>query len=364
MMYMKNILSNNKLFVGIIMSVFLLPACSDWTDPESLTLHNPSFEDQNQALYEEYMKDLCNYKASEHKITFVSFENPLDFPTNRSEHLTILPDSIDFVSLNNPDKLCGDIQNEMNEIRKKGTRTIYTIDYAEFEKDWTTIVKNSDGNLTEEDALLYLGERTDEMLTLCDRYNYDGIVIDYTGRSLVSLPEKELAEYNARQQNFLDRVATWANSHGGKMLAFYGNVQYLFPENMKILSKCNYIILKTVSSTGEGDLSVKAYMAVQAGEDAAVELGISDNPVPTDRFIACVETPRPEDKEQSFGYWDTETGGDKMLATYGAAKWVASFSVDFERKGLFILNAHNDYFDNNPVYRNIRESIQIMNPNN
>lgn len=361
---MKTILKKKQLFAGLMMSVLLLPACSDWTEPESLTLHTPSFEEQNPELYEAYIKDLCNYKAGEHNVMFVSFNNPSVAPTNRSEHLTVLPDSVDFVSLNTPDNLCGDIQNEMVKIREKGTRTVYTIDYAGFEKDWTAIVKNSDGSLTEEDALQYLGERTDEMLALCDKYNYDGIIVDYTGRSLVSLPEKDLAEYNARQQNFLNRVVAWADTHKGKTLAFYGNVQYLFPENMSILSKCNYIILKTTSSTGEGDLSVKAYMAVQAGEDAAAELGVSENPVPTDRFVACVETPRPEDKEQSFGFWDTETGGDKMLATYGAAKWVASPSVDFERKGLFVLNAHNDYFDNDPVYRNIRESIQIMNPNN
>lgn len=361
---MKTILKNKKLFVGLIMSALLLPACNDWTDPESLTLHTPSFEEQNPELYEAYLKDLCNYKAGDHNVMFVSFNNPLTHPVNRSEHLTVLPDSIDFVSLNNPDQLSGDIQNEMVEIRRKGTRIVYTIDYAGFEKDWTAIVKNSDGSLTEEDALQYLGERTDEMLALCDRYNYDGVIVDYTGRSMVSLPEKELAEYNARQKNFLDRIGVWIDSHKGKTLAFYGNAQYLFPEYMSILSKCDYIILKTLSSTGEGDLSVKAYMAVQAGKDAAAELGGSENLVPTDRFVACVETPRPEDKEQAFGYWDTETGGSKMLATYGAAKWVASPSVDFERKGLFVQNAHNDYFDNNPVYRNIRESIQIMNPNN
>ena len=361
---MKIISNNKKYFVGLMLSVCMLSACTDWTEPESLTLHSSSFEEQNPELYAAYIKDLCNYKSSEHKVMLVSFDNPLVAPANRAEHLTVLPDSIDFISLNNPDQLCGDIQNEMVKIREKGTRTVYTINYSEFETDWTAIVKSSSEELTEEDALEYLGKRTEEMLALCDKYNYDGIIVDYTGRSLVSLPEQELAEYNARQQNFLNRVTAWSDTHKGKALAFYGNVQYLFPENMTILSKCDYIILKTTSSTGEGDLSVKAYMAVQAGEDAAAELGISENPVPTDRFVVCVETPRPEDKEQSFGFWDTETGGDKMLATYGAAKWAASPSVDFERKGLFVLNAHNDYFDTTPVYRNIRESIQIMNPNN
>jgi len=32
------------------------------------------------------------------------------------------------------------------------------------------------------------------MLALCDKYNFDGVIADYTGRSLVSLPEAALKE--------------------------------------------------------------------------------------------------------------------------------------------------------------------------
>ena len=39
--------------------------------------------------------------------------------------------------------------------------------------------------LTEEDAQRYLNERTDAMLVLCDNYGYDGILIDYTGLSML-----------------------------------------------------------------------------------------------------------------------------------------------------------------------------------
>ena len=42
------------------------------------------------------------------------------------------------------------------------------------------------------------------MLALAD--NYDGIIADYTGRSLVSLPEAALKEYNGRQQKFFGEV--------------------------------------------------------------------------------------------------------------------------------------------------------------
>lgn len=67
--------------------------------------------------------------------------------------------------------------------------------------------------MTEEDALQYIGERTNEMLALCDKYNFDGIIADYTGRSLVSLPEAALKEYNGRQQKFFGEVMNWQSSH-------------------------------------------------------------------------------------------------------------------------------------------------------
>ena len=129
----------------------------------------------------------------------------------------------------------------MVKIREKGTRTIYSIDYSSIENAWKEKVK-AEPELTEEDALQYIGERTNEMLALCDKYNFDGIIADYTGRSLVSLPEAALKEYNGRQQKFFGEVMNWQSSHDDKTLVFYGNVQYLVPENMSMLSKFDFIM--------------------------------------------------------------------------------------------------------------------------
>ena len=361
---MKNIIKCGMVALLSASVAITFSSCNDWTEPESLDLHSPSLEEQNPELYKAYMEDLRNYKSGEHKVMFVSFNNPADYPSNRSEHLTVLPDSIDYISLNTPDNLNREIQEEIAEVREKGTKVVYSIDYASFETEWNAKQKE-DPSLTEEQALAYLAERTQNMLALCDKYNYDGVIIDYTGRSLVSLPEDELAEYSARQKNFFDLVSAWKEAHGGKSLVFYGNAQYLVSDNMYLLGKCDYIILKTSLSTGSGDLSVKAYLAVQAGLDAVAGQENAQNPVPSDRFVACVETPRPEDKEMVYGYWNvTDDAGNKQLATLGAAQWAVESSADFVRKGIFILNAHNDYFDNTLVYEHIRTAIQIMNPNN
>lgn len=363
---MKTRLKNRLYLTVLFTSVLSFSSCSDWTEPESLTLHYNSFEEQNPQLYQDYLEDLRNYKAGDHKIMIVSFDNPIANPTKQAEHLNILPDSIDFVNLNTPDNLNSEIVAEMEAIRKdKGTKTIYTISHDEFETAWAAKLKEEGGeSLTEEDALTYLAECTDKALALCDKYNYDGIIVDYTGRSLVSMTEDVLAEYNARQKNFFNRIIEWKQKNSSKSLFFYGNVQYLVLENMPMLSNYDCIILKSLGSTNGDDLSVKAYLAVQAGIDAIADQEEGVNPVPADRFVACVETPRPEDKEQTYGYWSTvDADGNKTLATYGAAQWVAANSVDFVRKGVYIQNAHNDYYDNTIVYQHIRESIQIMNPN-
>lgn len=357
----------NRLFGAVLYtSVLSLPACTDWTEPESLTLHSSSLEEQNSQLYQDYLLDLKNYKASEHKVMIVSFDNPGNNPSKQAEHLTTLPDSIDFINLNNPDNLNEEIMLEMEQIKNdKGTKTLYTISHDAFETAWTAKLKEEGGeSLTEEDALKYLGDCTDKALELCEKYHYDGIIVEYTGRSLVSMTESVLAEYNARQQNFFNRIIEWKQKNEGKSLLLYGNVQYLVPENMNMLSNFNYIILKSLGSTNADDLSVKAYLTVQAGMDAVAGQEGAINPVPADRFVACVETPRPEDKEQTYGYWSTiDANGGKTLATYGAAQWVAANSTDFVRKGVYIQNAHNDYYDNAFVYQHIREAIQIMNPN-
>lgn len=191
---------------------------------------------------------------------------------------------------------------------------------------------------------------------------FDGVIADYTGRSLVSLPEAALKEYNDRQQKFFGEVMNWQGNHDDKTLVFYGNVQYLVPENMDMLSKFDYIMLKTASSTNADDLALKAYLAIQAGIDAVGGTEEGVNPVPADRFIVCVELPQADDKDKVKGYWSTvDEKGNKLVAAPGAAQWMVEASPNYTRKGIFIMNVHNDYYNN--TYGYVREVIRIMNPN-
>nr|ALB76270.1 conserved hypothetical protein [uncultured bacterium 40k7] len=355
---MRRIVKNSWFAVILMTWGMVYSSCEDWTDPESIDIHYPTFEEQNPQLYADYIRDLKNYKAGEHKLVFVSFDNPVGNPSNQVERLIAIPDSVDFVCLNNSENLSNETQVEMVKIREKSIRTLSIINYESLEQEWNKKAKEN-SELTEEDAQKYLNERTDAMLALCDSYGYDGILIDYTGLSMVGMQEAVLQQYKTRQQNFFSRVLDWRNKHANKTLVLYSYVQYLAPENMDMLDEYNHLILKTVSSKNMDDLTLNVLMAIQAGIDAA---GMDANPVPKDRFVACAQLPQQEDKDMIIGYWNTQdANGNKTLAAQGTAQWIVQSSPTYTRAGIFITNIQKDYYNN--TYAAVRETIHIMNPN-
>lgn len=220
--FMKNNILNSGLCLALGMAAsFSLSSCEDWTDMESLEIHNPSFEEQNPQLYADYLKDLNSFKASDHHVLFISFSNVTN-PVKQGERLTALPDSVDYISLNNPSEIGAGLLEEMNEVRRKGTKIGYTFSYAQFEAEWDLMLE-ANPELTETERQEYFTKRTEEMLSLVDKYNYDGVIVDYVGRSLVSLKDEPLRTYIARQKGFFDIISTWKSRHTDKFLVFYGN---------------------------------------------------------------------------------------------------------------------------------------------
>lgn len=356
---MKKILLNTGLCLALGMSVALsLSSCEDWTDVESLDINSPSLEEQNPQLYEDYLKDLNAYKASDHKIVMVSVENTLD-PVKQAERLSVLPDSIDYVCLNNPDGLSVGAMEEIGKARRKGIKVVYKIDFDELENNWKEMVKANPA-LAEEDALSYFSSSLKEQISLVDKYNYDGVVANYTGSSLVSMTPDRLDIYKNRQSTLLDVLKT-LKTKSQKSLIFYTNVQYLVPENLSFTSICDYVMLKTALSSNGDDMAVKALLAVQAGNDVKDDMYEGVNPVPNDRFIVCVQLPKAGDKDKIIGYWNTlDAAGNKVLAAQGAAWWCVQSSTDYVRKGVFVMDVQGDYYNN--TFASIREVINIMNP--
>ena len=93
-------------------------SCSDWTDPESINIHTPSMEEQNPELYAQYLESLNNFKATDHQVVIVSVNNVSTVTTSRSQHLTDMPDSLDYICLNNTMEVNQANISEMKEVRR------------------------------------------------------------------------------------------------------------------------------------------------------------------------------------------------------------------------------------------------------
>lgn len=352
---MKNIIKYSLSAVAVVAMTSTFMACSDWTETEGLDININSWDKQNSGLYADYLEDLRNYKKSDHKLLFVAFNNPKEAPNRQAERLTALPDSVDFVSLVNPDHLHPAVQEEINEVRQqKGTRVIYSINFESIEAEWAAILKAEGADKhTEEDALAYISKRTQEMLALCDAYQYDGLTATYSGQSLVSLNEEKLAKYSLRQKTFLDLVAAWQEKHTDKILSFEGNVQFLVPENMGILSKCHYVMLMTTTYTNNGKMEVAGNWAL---ESAA---GLLDKTT----FIVTVSTvPLGEGDNGTIGYFGGIGTDGKQVRAIGETAYWMNKNGQFNRGGMLVYNPENDYYNSLINYQYIREAIGTMNP--
>ena len=353
---MKKDYKKGWLRVGLCISTVAFSSCSDWTEPESLELtYTPTVSEQNPQLYDDYLKDLREYKSGEHNYMFVSFDNKAEEPTKQAERLIALPDSIDFVSLNHPELLNEALQTEMDKIREKGTRTLYRINCTVVDELWKNRIdeEGEDADLlTEADFLAIQTEYINKQLAFCDSYHFDGLIFFYPGQADISLSEAEKETYYARQTALFDMFATWKETHANKEFAYEGNPHYLNEASLALLAQCRFVLLTTEDCTDLGAMNLAGSRAVEALNGLTGEENI--------RLIMKV---RLGDDKQDKGYFNTvNSEGKKMRAAQTTASWIRN-DIDLSRKGgLFIMDAQTDYYGADHIYSNVRESIEIMNP--
>ena len=332
-------------------AAFGLVSCGDWIEPKSLDINTPSLEQTDPELWALYLEELNHYKQGEHKLVFVTFDNPTGAPaTHRSEHLTVVPDSVDYIILNNPDDLHPDFAAEFDAVRLKGTKVLYSFNYETFDSAWREMARN-DESLTEEQRLEYIGSCTEDMLAVCDRWGYDGLIFGYTGFSPLSIPESEREAAVALQHAFFAPIAEWQNTHKDKVLAFMGRPDFVLEEESSVFGVCSYIIVDTDNAVNEGDLSVRCLKALDS------------EAVPSDRIIVTALEIRPDDNNQVFGWFGTrDEEGNKLRALPNTARWTTLPSPDYTRAGIVVKDIKPDYFNVSLVYSHLREAISIMNP--
>lgn len=332
-------------------------SCDDWTDIESIDIKQPSIEEQNPELYTKYLENLIKFKSGDHQVVIVSVNNLGSMPANRSQNLTSLPDSIDYICLNNPLEVNEVNIAEFTEVHRLGTKIVGLLDFDAIESAWKKILEEEKANASiagetanetevNDDASRFIDYCKSEMtkqISAIIALKLDGIVMNYTGFDLNSLVEEsEIAMETARQAAFFDIVVNWKTTNADKVIFFKGAPQNVINKNL--LKDCKYIILNAHSVKNQNGMSYLALMA-------------SVKDVPTDRFVIGVTTPYLTNSGSYNGEF-----GDGSSAILGAAQWAVSKTSDYNKAGISIDAAEQDYFNIYNIYPNIKEAINILSP--
>lgn len=352
-----------QLIKCLMMAVLAVPAlssCSDWTDTESLEFDYVLPSEQDPDAYNAYLGLLRNYKQSQHKIMIAKFDNSGDLVSGQSDRLAALPDSIDYVVLQEADNLKSLLVQDMNDIRQqKGTRTLYAISYADALAKYQAILDEegaaaqdpeaqADGEGEEQpetpavDRFLEVAAQyVNDRLALYDKYGYDGIVVIYSDPAYpAGLSEEEYAQLQARQEAFFAPIQAWAESHQEAAFIFEG-----YPQNVidpAVFTQADYVVVTMLDAVSSDELVWAAEMALTEG-------------VPSDRIVFGVTIPDMTDDKATDGYWGSD------YAVVGAAYTVISANGSFTKAGLCVDNVEDDYFNVDYIYPHVREAIQIMN---
>lgn len=354
----------NGLFKTSLLGVALVAAtsCSDWTEVESLELNAPTLESQNPELYAQYLQSLVDFKNSDHQVVIASFNNQGGIPSNRSQHLCDMPDSLDYICFANVLEVSQVNKDEMSEVRKKGTKVIGLIDFDKIDSDWKAILEaeanqqpapaeeGQEGSEGEDDVevdnatrfIEFCKAETTKALDACTALGVDGIEMNFTGYDLNSLVEEAIAAETARQGAFFDLIAAWKAVNADKDLLFKGLPQNVMTKS--ILSECKYIIVYAHHAV---NLSQMSYL---------VHMGIMKD-VPTDRFVIGVSTPYKTASGDAYGQFV-----DGTSSIIGAANWALGISDVFTRVGISVDNIEKDYFNVARIYPTLKDAINIISP--
>ncbi|MDD7455139.1 MAG: glycoside hydrolase family 18 [Bacteroidales bacterium] len=359
----------NNIFKALILAAaaISLASCSEWTEPEPVGFNYATLEGKNPDLYEAYYQSIRDYRKSEHKVVIAKFRNKATTPAGRAEHITCLPDSVDYIILQNP-KVSEIIANEMKEVRSlKDQKILYQIEYKAIENDYKAYAEAwNDAHPTKEaeagketpsdpaDTLVslntYVRTAVKAKIAYLSEYGYDGVNIVYSSKNPASFSEEGLAELKAAQAAFLDPIEEALAANEDAIVFFEGTPQFMLVD-VKLVENADYLIVSATSAVNESELSYELSLVNRYGN------------IPNDRFIISVTTRSIEDPTLTDGTFSgTDRNGKDMTAIIGAAEWTAKATSGVVKAGIAVENAQNDYYNLHMIYYSIREAISIMNP--
>lgn len=349
----------NKILKTIALSAAVIltaAACSKWTEQKPLEFNYLTIEDKNPELYEAYMQSIRDYHATEHQVLIARFDNKAGVPSGRADHITCLPDSVDYVVLNNYKELNDVMYNETKEIRqKKAIPTLLLLDYALLNKEYAEYleslpeeapvegVENTPQEVDPESARnAWFTEKAAAFVDVVKKYEMDGIMLSYTGKVVLSLKDDEKAAAKAFQESFFAPLTSYV-AETGKLFFYEGDPNTLLVDK-SMLDAAKYIIVPAEDVTTVVGFNFAVRMAMGTG-------------IPSDRFVIGVTAFDVTDDTATDGLFS----GD-ISAIEGAAMWAVAPADIYGKAGVCVNHAQFDYYDMQNVYGGINAAIDMMNP--
>lgn len=320
------------LFAAAIM----MASCAKWTTPEALDVKVNTIENTNPELYAQYLESIKAYKASDHHVTYVAFDNSAEFRTNAISSLKALPDSVDFVELSNAvyNDWTGEDMKSMRE--KFDTKFVIRISYA-------SISAQMRARYGDEAYMPHIKDAVDSLIALADKYEYDGITVEYEGAGQLHALPDEIQELQDKEAQIFPSVSAWREKNKDKLLFFDGNPHHTVDHS--VVLSADYVILPTA---GEKSAQSCGYIALQAiqGEFADVNVILAANAVPDD--ITDTSTGRYFEGESLF------------LLT----RWMVTDAPECcQKAGIAVYKVQNDCLSTNGYYPRVKAAIKTLNPN-
>lgn len=292
---------------------------------KDFTKDHKSFAELDPAGYATYLEGVRDFKDTDHLVTMAGVIVPQEAPSVQAEHLTTLPDSLDYVIINNIEDISPEILEEVDMIEQvKRTKTLGLIDLNQIVEKWENIqeqkVEAGEKPGSEKAKREYIKTETIKLLDIVEEDNLFGIVFS-------SIGEKSDA--------FWTTIENWKMSNEDKIVVFRG-VPGLVPE--KLITKCRYIIISAGTSSSIGTLNGTIGRLIRF---CSVKKNI----------LVEVTVPSMDSPKQ--------VGATPEVA--------AEFAVEkqnnrkYQTQGIVVANADKDYYRKDKMYRNVRKAITILN---
>ena len=333
-------MKNRKIYIiAAVLFGMTMAACQEWIQPENLEVKITSAE--NQEMRDLYLANLRAYKASEHELVYVTFDNSADRPANAAALFSYLPDSTDVVEVVNPD-LHDWLQADMQKVQQDcGTRFVIRVSYDDLLSPYGDAPGQTP--VTEAEKTEILDSLVNKMLAKVDAYGYDGITVQFDGTNPIQLKPDELTTVTKKENDFLPHIKAWKEANPDKMMFFNGVPTRTVDTSVPLAA--DFIIVPSV------DEKSPQYADFEARNSANGEF--------TDaKMLLEVQNISLNELDMSTGYYSEGPAIPLML------EWYSENVHDrYDFAGLCVYNVEWDALSASGYYPVLKNVIKTLNPN-